>query len=124
MASQGLEFTEGESATRSIPENTPAGNNVGAPVSGEGDGTLTYTLSGPDAASFTIVATTGQVRTRDGVVYDYETKNRYTVTVGTDDESGESDTIDVTIHIEDLVAAPGNPNHLSGTHFPHRQVRH
>ena len=104
-ASQELEFTEGESATRSIPENTPAGINVGAPVSAEGDGTLTYTLSGPDAASFTIVPTTGQVRTRDGVVYDYETKSRYTVTVGADDESGESDTIDVTIHIEDLVAA-------------------
>ena len=103
--SQELEFTEGESATRSIPENTPAGINVGAPVSAEGDGTLTYTLSGPDAASFTIVPTTGQVRTRDGVVYDYETKNRYTATVGADDESGESDTIDVTIHIEDLVAA-------------------
>ena len=104
-ASQELEFTEGESATRSIPENTPAGINVGAPLSAEGDGTLTYTLSGPDAASFTIVPTTGQVRTWDGVVYDYETKNRYTVTVGADDESGESDTIDVTIHIEDLVAA-------------------
>ena len=104
-ASQELEFTEGDSATRSIPENTPAGINVGAPVSAEGDGTLTYTLSGLDAASFTIVPTTGQVRTWDGVVYDYETKNRYTVTVGADDESGESDTIDVTIHIEDLVAA-------------------
>ena len=104
-ASQELEFTEGESATRSIPENTPAGINVGAPVSAAGDGTLTYTLSGPDAASFTIVPATGQVRTRDGVVYDYETRNRYTVTVGADDESGEGDTIDVTIHIEDLVAA-------------------
>ena len=104
-ASQELGFTEGESATRSIPENTPAGINVGAPVSAEGDATLTYTLSGPDAASFTIVPTTGQVRTRDGVVYDYETENRYTVTVGADDESGENDTIEVTIHIEDLVAA-------------------
>ena len=104
-SSRELEFTEGESATRSIPENTPAGINVGAPVSAEGDGTLTYTLSGPDAASFTIVPTTGQVRSRDGVVYDYETKNRYTATVGAADESGESDTIDVTIHIEDLVAA-------------------
>ena len=104
-ASRDLAFPEGESATRSILENTPAGINVGAPVSAEGDGTLTYTMSGPDAASFTIVPTTGQVRTRDGVVYDYETKNRYTVTVGADDESGESDTIDVTIHIEDLVAA-------------------
>ena len=59
-ASRDLAFPEGESATRSIPENTPAGINVGAPVSAEGDGTLTYTMSGPDAASFTIVPTTGR----------------------------------------------------------------
>ena len=102
-ASRDLAFPEGESATRSIPENTPAGINVGAPVSAEGDGTLTYTMSGPDAASFTIVPTTGQVRTRDGVVYDYETKNRYTVTVGASDDSGDNDSIDLTIHIGDLV---------------------
>ena len=103
--SRALRFTEGRTATRSIPENTPADINVGAPVSAEGDGTLTYTLSGPDAASFTMVPTTGQIRTKDGVVYDYETKDRYTVTVGAGDESSESDTIDVTIHIKDLVAA-------------------
>ena len=103
--SQALRFAEGRTATRSIPENTPADINVGVPVLAEGGGTLTYTLSGPDAASFTIVSTTGQVRTKDGVVYNYETKNRYTATVGAADESGESDTIDVTIHIEDLVAA-------------------
>ena len=74
--SRALRFTEGRTATRSIPENTPVDINVGAPVLAEGDGALTYTMSGRDAASFTAVPDTGQVRTRDGVVYDYETKNR------------------------------------------------
>ena len=39
-ASRDLAFPEGESATRSILENTPAGINVGAPVSAKGYGTL------------------------------------------------------------------------------------
>ena len=102
---QQLGFAEGESATRSIDENTPAGFNVGAAVSAEVDGALSYTLSGPDAASFTIVPTSGQIRTRDGVVYDYEARNLYRVTVGVADDSGASGAIDVDIHILDLVPA-------------------
>ena len=100
-----VEFAEGESAIRSIPENTPAGINVGAAVSADVGGTLSYNLSGPDAASFTIVAAKGQIRTADGVVYDYEAKNRYSVAVGVVDDSGASGTIDVTILIENLVSA-------------------
>ena len=100
-----LEFSEGESTTRSIPENTPAGINVGLPVSAVGSGGVTYAMSGPDAESFVILPGTGQVRTRDSVVYDYEIKNRYTVTVGVADDSGGSDAIEVTILIEDLVPA-------------------
>ena len=101
-----LDFSEGATTTRSIPENTPAGINVGSPVSaGGGSSDLGYTLGGPDADSFTILPATGQIRTREGVIYDYETKNRYTATVDVTDEDGGSDTIDVTIFIEDLVPA-------------------
>ena len=68
-------FSEGGTATRSVAENEPAGTNVGSPVVAtdpdQGD-TLTYTLSGADAASFDIVSTSGQIRTR--VPLDYETK--------------------------------------------------
>ena len=55
------------SATRSVAENTTAGQAIGAPVaatdpdSGE---TLTYRLEGTDAAAFDIVPTSGQLRTR------------------------------------------------------------
>ena len=104
-ASRDLVFREGGTTRRSIPENTPAGINVGVPVSAEGDSTLAYTISGPDATDFTIVPTTGQIRTREGVSYDYETKSRYMVGVGVANDSGATATIDVTIHIEDLTAA-------------------
>ena len=59
-------FTEGSSTTRTIPENTPAGRNIGGPVTAtdEDEDTLTYTLGGTDAASFGIVSTTGQLQTR------------------------------------------------------------
>ena len=44
-------------ATRTIPENTPAGRNIGAPVSATDpdNDPLTYSLGGTDAASFHIV---------------------------------------------------------------------
>ena len=54
---------------------------------------------------FVIVPDTGQIRTREGVAYDYETKNRYSVTVGVEDGGGNRDTIDVTIRIENLVSS-------------------
>ena len=56
----------GETATRRIAENTAAGRNIGAPVVAidpNGD-TPTYSLGGTDAASFGIVESTGQLRTR------------------------------------------------------------
>ena len=69
-------FSEGVRTVRSIPENLPGGINVGPPVSGAADGDLRYTLGGPDSDRFVIVADTGQIRTRDGVVYDAETSDR------------------------------------------------
>ena len=98
-----LAFSDGTSATRAIPENIPPGINVGEPISAVGGDALKYAISGTDARSFAIVPDTGQIRTREGVAYDYETKNRYSVTVGVEDEGGNRDTIDVTIRIENLV---------------------
>ena len=94
-------FTEGSSTTRSIPENTSAGENIGSPVSAtdEDEDTLTYTLSGADAASFGIVSTTGQLQTHAPL--DYEKKNTYAVTVSVSDGSA-IDTISVTIDVTDV----------------------
>ena len=67
-------FSEGASTTRSIAENTGAGQNIGNPISAtDSDGDrLTYSLEGRDASAFTIISGSGQLRTRSGVRYDYE----------------------------------------------------
>ena len=102
--------------TRSVAENSAAGTNVGAPVTASdtdsGD-TLTYTLEGTDASSFSIVSTSGQIRTRSGVTYDYETTPSYTVIVKADDDNGGTDTVVVTITLTDVVEPPGPPTSLS-----------
>ncbi len=89
--------------TRSVDENTAAGENVGAPVeatdANTGD-TLTYTLGGTDMASFGIDSTNGQITVGEGTTLDYETQKRtYSVTVTATDGRGESATVDVTITI-------------------------
>ncbi len=94
-------FTNGASTTRSVAENTEANANIGNAIAAtdpEND-TLTYTLSGTDAASFDIESTTGQLKTKSAL--DYETKSAYTVTVTVSDGS-LTDTITVTINITDI----------------------
>ena len=93
-------------ASRSIREGAAAGSNVGNPVvvtdDGEGD-TLTYTLGGADADSFDIHSSTGQITVGVGTQLDYETKDRYDVTVtATDPSSGASDTITMAIMVTDV----------------------
>ena len=99
-------------ATRSVAENSPANTDVGNPVTADdtdsGD-TLTYTLEGADATSFTIVSTSGQIRTRSGVTYDYETTPSYTVIVKADDNNGGTDTVMVTIDLTDVNEPPLAP---------------
>ena len=94
------EFTEGSSTTRFVAENTPAGVNIGSPVSATDpdDDILTYSLGGIDAESFGIVSTSGQLQTRAPL--DYETKNAYTVIVTVSDGS-LTDVISVGITVTD-----------------------
>ena len=108
-----LSFPEGIATSRAIPENIPAGINVGAPVSADGDEGLVYTLDGPDAGSFDLVPATGQIRSKEGVGYDYETKDSYVVEVGAADADGNRASIDVTIHIVDLVPSCGSEDELN-----------
>ena len=95
-------FTDGNSATRAIAENTAAKTNIGTAVAAtdQDNDTLTYTLGGTDAASFGIVGTSGQLQTKAAL--DYETKNAYSVTVSVSDGNSGSDTIDVTINVTDV----------------------
>ena len=93
------EFPASETGARSVSENAAAGADIGAPVAAEdtaGD-TLTYTLGGADAASFDIVAATGQLQTKAAL--DSATKSSYTVTVTATDTGDLNDTITVTITV-------------------------
>ena len=108
-----LSFPAGIATNRAIPENIPAGINVGGPVSADGNEGLVYTLGGPDAGSFDLLSATGQIRTKDGVAYDYETQDRYVVEVGAADDDGNRASIDVTIRIIDLVPSCGSQDELN-----------
>ena len=60
---------------------------------------LVYTLSGTDAASFTIDRYTGQISTNADVAYDHNTKHRFDVTVTVDDQRGGTDTAEVRLNL-------------------------
>ena len=60
--------------TRSVAENAAPEVNIGAPVTATDTDKLTYTLGGTDAASFDIVADSGQLQTKAAL--DYETKSQ------------------------------------------------
>ena len=101
------EFPSTETGARQVDENTAAGQNIGAPFSAtdpDAGETLTYSLVGTDAASFDIVATSGQLRTKDAL--NYEIKSTYTVTVTATDREDDSDTIEVTITVTNVNEPP------------------
>ena len=105
VENQAPTFDEAGPATRSILENSAAGTNVGAAITAtdpDAGDTLTYSLSGTDAASFGIDAETGQLTTIDGVTYDYETKSSYALTVEANDGNGGTASIAVTVTLADV----------------------
>ena len=90
--------------SRSVSETASSGAGVGGPVTAtdaEND-TLTYTLGGADAGSFSIGGATGQITVGSGTTLDYETRRSYSVVVTATDPSGESDTITVAINVTDV----------------------
>ena len=90
------------SVTRSIPEGQSSGRAIGSRVTATdpnpGD-SLTYTLEGTDAASFSIDSRTGQLRTTNASL---DQGTTYTVTVKATDRDGLSDTITVTITVTEM----------------------
>ena len=95
--------------TRSVAENTPAGEPMGDPLSAtDADGnTLAYSLSGADADSFAIDASTGQIRTQGA--YDFEAQSSYSVIVRVSDGEGGRASLVVGITITDVDEPPATP---------------
>ena len=114
-------FNDGASTTRSVAENTGAGQNIGAPVAATDPDnennpntqTLTYTLGRADATSFDMETSSGQLQTKAAL--DHDTKATYTVTVAVSDskdasgtaDSADDDTITVTINVTGVNEPPG-----------------
>ena len=104
------QFPASETGQRSIDENSSRNSNIGVPVAATDpeNNSLTYTLTGTDAESFSIVSSTGQLRVKEPL--DYEVKSSYSVTIEvTDrrDSTGSSseyidDTQVVTITVENV----------------------
>ena len=85
-------FTE-TSTTRTVEENTLAGENIGDPIEAKNpddDPIHIYSVSGADAASFDFSTSTGQIITKAAL--DYETKASYSVRVSIrDDEDTDAE---------------------------------
>ncbi|MCY4530598.1 MAG: cadherin domain-containing protein, partial [Chloroflexi bacterium] len=116
--------TDNTIAMRNVDENTPAGENIGSPVSASDldTTTLTYTLGGPDAGLFNFNTRTGQIRTKaplnheDPGCYDDSTPSattcNYYVTVTVVDGAGGSDATGIRIVVGDRTepaSAPARP---------------
>ena len=116
-------FPSTETGMRSFDENTGGAAYIGDPVSATDDDgdSLEYTLSGPDASSFNILAGSGQIFLKSGITYNYESKSSYSVIVSVSDEKDDAgnpddvidDTITVTINLIN-VDEPGTVT-ISGT---------
>ena len=97
---------------RSVDENTPAGVNIGKPVSASDADSdiLIYTLGGADAAMFGINSSTGQLKTKTALDSDDDnvdtTDETHSVTVTATDPSGASASQPVTITVNDINEGP------------------
>ncbi len=104
-------FVTAPPVTRSLAENTPSGQPIGdAVLATDADGdSLTYGLRGVHADRFSIGAGTGQLLTKEGITYDHEASDTYTVTVRVSDGKGGRATVGVGIHVTDVDEPPGAP---------------
>ena len=109
VANQAPTFNEGSTTTRRFAENTTGTRDISNPVSATDSdgGTLSYSLEGEDRASFALDG--DQLQTRAGETYDYEEKDRYEVVVRVEDGQGGSNTIEVTVALNDEQEPPEDP---------------
>ena len=85
-----------------VDENTPAGMNIGPPVTATDaeDDTLTYSLGATGRATFDIVSSTGQLRTKAAL--NFIATTYYSVTVTATDTAAGTDTITITIYVNNV----------------------
>ena len=103
-----------DSVTLDVDENTAPGADIGdSPTATDPDGdSLTYTLGGTDSGHFAIVAGSGQLQTKGAL--NHENQDSYSVVVTASDGT-LSDTIAVTINVNDLNEAPSFDDGLTAS---------
>ena len=120
-----------DSATRTLPENSGAGVDVvgGVVTATDGDSdTLTYSLTGTDAARFEIDSS-GQIKVKTGSTHTFNfesSKKSYSVTVSVRDSKDAAgnantavdDTIAVTINLTNVNEEPEITNLLTASNAP------
>ena len=92
-------FADGFRTMRELAGNASPSDGVGDPVAAThpDDLAITYSLSGADAASFTVDEETGQIRVKEGV--ELEPGRTYTVNLTATDSAGFGAIIIVTIDV-------------------------
>ena len=92
-------FADGFRATREVAENARPGDAVGVPVPAThpDDMEITYSLSGTDAASFTVDEETGQIQVKEGV--ELELGQTLTLNLTATDSAGFGAIIIVAIEV-------------------------
>ena len=101
--------------TRTVGENAPAGQDLGAPITARDANrdSLTYSLGGAGSRAFTIAADTGQVST--GRSLNFEEQSEYVVTITARDPDGLTGTTTLTVNVTNVEEAgavrisPGRP---------------
>ncbi|MCY4571692.1 MAG: fibronectin type III domain-containing protein, partial [Gemmatimonadetes bacterium] len=120
-ASRSITLTVTANVTRNVPERSPAGTNVGIPVTGmqppepDNNQVYTYTLTGAAATYFEIDSSTGQITVTEGTTLDYETKDSYTGKVSWTVQ-GQTAVANLTIKVTDVEATVAAPT-LTRTPF-------
>ena len=94
-------FAEGFRTTRSVPVKAKDGDAVGDPIlaAHQDDLEITYSLSGADAALFSVDERTGQIRVREGVTLDRGVGQSYTVNLTATDSAGFGAIIVIVVEV-------------------------
>ena len=106
-------FTSGNEI-RILDENAAPNQDVGLPVTAADadNDVLNYAIDGLHKDRFTVVSTNGQIRTKAGQTYDYETDQTLLVKVVANDGNGGTATATVVIRIRDVDEPPMAPTGL------------
>ena len=98
------QFALGDSTSFEVAENNADGASVGTLTVVQSDSDpVTYSLTGTDASTFDIGASSGEITVASGVTLDYETKSTYSVTAQVTDGKDASDTVEGTPTIDDTI---------------------